>query len=110
MGAMATEDPPLIGTKIRQARERLHWLQRDLAAAVGVDVKTVSNWEHDRAYPRNRIGALEKALGITIYDAAAVEKAERLEEIAALRKRLEVLAEEIEADDDNGSASRPRAG
>jgi len=54
-----------IGSKIRRARERLHWTQQKLADALGVDRKTVDNWENDRTYPRNRIGALEEVLGVT---------------------------------------------
>jgi transcriptional regulator with XRE-family HTH domain len=61
---MATE--PLIGTKIKRARERKRWTQRQLAGAVGVNVKTIDNWENDRTAPRNSIGALEQVLGIDL--------------------------------------------
>ena len=63
---MATDTP--IGTRIKRARERLHWTQRQLADALEVDEKTVRNWEADRGYPRNRIGALEQVLGVRFDD------------------------------------------
>lgn len=61
---MASE--PAIGTKIRRARERLHMSQAELAAEVGVSRSTVNAWERDRAYPQNRIGALEQVLGLSL--------------------------------------------
>ena len=57
-----------IGSKISRARERLRWTQQKLADALGVDRKTVDNWENDRTYPRNSIGALEEVLGVTLAD------------------------------------------
>ena len=56
---MATE----IGTRIRRARERLRWSQQRLADEIGVDRKTVGNWESGRSSPRSAIGALEQILG-----------------------------------------------
>jgi transcriptional regulator with XRE-family HTH domain len=64
MGGMATETR--IGTTIKRARERKRWSQRQLAAALGVDRKSIDNWEHDRTYPRSSIGALEEVLGIRL--------------------------------------------
>lgn len=57
---------PRIGTTIRRARERLHMRQQDLAAAVGVSRTTVDAWENDRTWPKNRLGALEELLGISV--------------------------------------------
>ncbi|HUK70951.1 MAG TPA: helix-turn-helix transcriptional regulator [Streptosporangiaceae bacterium] len=62
---MASDRSP-IGDQIRRARHRKRWTQRQLAARVGVDRKTIDNWENDRSYPRTGIGALEDALGITL--------------------------------------------
>lgn len=62
MKGMATE--PRIGTKVRRARERMRWTQKQLADALGVSVRTVNDWENDRAYPRSSIGALEEVLGV----------------------------------------------
>lgn len=55
-----------LGTRIKRARERLRWTQRQLADAVGVNVKTVDNWENGRSSPRNRLGSLEAVLGIDL--------------------------------------------
>jgi transcriptional regulator with XRE-family HTH domain len=63
---MATD--PELGTRIKRARERLHWRQIDLARAVSVNVKTVGNWERGHSIPRNRIGAIEKTLSISLTD------------------------------------------
>ena len=61
---MATDS--LIGTKIKRARERKRWTQRQLADALDVNTKTVDNWEAGRTSPRNRLGALEEVLGISL--------------------------------------------
>ncbi len=47
-----------LGVQIRAARERRHMTQRQLAGIIGVDRKTVDNWENDRTTPRNRMAAL----------------------------------------------------
>jgi transcriptional regulator with XRE-family HTH domain len=64
MTAMATE--PRLGTRIRRARERRRWTQQQLADRIGVNRKTVDNWENDRSAPRNSIGVLEEALGVSL--------------------------------------------
>lgn len=64
MGGMATDTR--IGTTIRDARERKQWTQQQLAKLAGVAVRTVNDWENDRSYPRNRVGALEELLGIRL--------------------------------------------
>ena len=51
-----------LGTQIKRARERKRWSQQQLADALGVDRKTVDNWEHSRTRPRSSIGALQDAL------------------------------------------------
>jgi transcriptional regulator with XRE-family HTH domain len=55
-----------IGTAIKRARERKRWTQRQLADVLGVDVKSVDNWENGRTRPRNRIGAIEDVLGVSL--------------------------------------------
>jgi transcriptional regulator with XRE-family HTH domain len=57
-----------LGTAIKRARERRRWTQRDLADKLGVDIKSVSNWETGRTSPKNSIGALEDVLGISLGD------------------------------------------
>jgi transcriptional regulator with XRE-family HTH domain len=60
-GRVAANSP--LGTRIRRARERRRWTQKQLADVLSVDRKTVDNWENGRTTPRNSIGALEEALG-----------------------------------------------
>lgn len=64
MEAMATE--PAIGTRIKRARERKRWTQKQLAGKIGVSQKTVDNWENGRTSPKSSIGALEDVLGVSL--------------------------------------------
>ena len=66
MRDMAAE--PRLGTTIRRARERKRWTQQQLADALSVSVRTVNDWENDRSYPRNSIGALEQVLDVRFGD------------------------------------------
>lgn len=52
--AMAT-----LGEQIRDALDRRHMDQADLAALMDVSVRAVNDWVNDRARPRNRMGALK---------------------------------------------------
>jgi transcriptional regulator with XRE-family HTH domain len=54
---------PALGSAIKRARERLRLSQKELAARIGVNVKTVDNWENGRTSPRSSLGALEEVLG-----------------------------------------------
>lgn len=63
-----------IGTRIKRARERLRWTQRNLADAVGVNVKSVDNWENGRTSPRSAIGALEDVLGVSLSDGIEAQR------------------------------------
>jgi transcriptional regulator with XRE-family HTH domain len=85
MGNMATD--PTLGTSIARARGRKHWTQQQLANAIGVDRKTIDNWENGRTIPhRHRIGALEEALGPLGGEAPHRDpRAEMLEAVARLR-------------------------
>ena len=60
--------PPPLPQLIRAARERARLSQADVAAAVGVSVRTVGNWERGDSVPRNRLGALEDVLGVSLRD------------------------------------------
>lgn len=60
---------PDAGTRIKRARERRRWSQRQLADALHVDRKTVDNWENGRTQPRSRQGAIEEVLGIGLDEA-----------------------------------------
>lgn len=53
------------GRQIRAARERMGWTQADLAAAVGVGMRTVGNWERGDTVPKNRMAKLEHLFGHT---------------------------------------------
>lgn len=59
-------NPPSLGVRIRRARERAKLSQEELAKAVGASVRAVGDWENDRRKPRNRLGALEDVLGISL--------------------------------------------
>lgn len=98
---------PLIGDQIRRARHRKRWTQRQLADAVEVDRKTVDNWENDRSYPRNRIGALEDVLGVTL-DEDGVPRdgtGHRVADRDQLLEAIRILEEDIRRRDErNGRA------
>lgn len=67
--------------------------QAELAELVGRDQKTVRNWEAGRV-PRNAIGAIEKALGISLTDSVDRATSPRLDDatdaevLASLAGRL----------------------
>jgi transcriptional regulator with XRE-family HTH domain len=61
MGRMDGE--PSLGAQIRDARDRKGWTQQDLARALGVNKKTVNNWENDRvSAPRRSLVVIEDVL------------------------------------------------
>ena len=91
---MATD--PLIGTRIKRARERKRMTQAQLAEMVGVSVRAVGDWENDRAFPRNSIGALEQALGIQLDDPESSPSGPR-ESLRDQVRRIEDLARELRA-------------
>lgn len=62
MSGMATGP----GSRIKRARERMRWTQKELADQLGVDRKTVDNWENGRTRPRSSAGAIEAVLGIRL--------------------------------------------
>lgn len=115
IGAMA--HLPAMGATIRRARERMRWTQQQLADAIGVAVRTVNDWENDRSYPRNSIGALEDVLRVNL-TAAPVRN--RLSNAARelLRRdlgdvdgeRVIRYAERLEADRPDPDRDEDRAG
>lgn len=107
MGSMATD--PHIGTSIKRARERKRWSQRQLADVLGVDRKTIDNWENGRTSPRSSIGAIEEALDVNLTDGQSVVTPEASspqarEDLRDQLRRLESLAREVRArlDDEEG--------
>lgn len=79
--------------RIRRAREAAGMTQAELAERVGRDQKTVRNWEAGRI-PRGSIGAIEKALGISLADdddrstSPRLDDATDAEVLASLANRL----------------------
>lgn len=69
-----------LGQRIRAARERRMMTQQELADLVGVDKRTVGNWERGRVRPRNRMGKLTEVLDLEM---SSLEQAE--EDIRRLR-------------------------
>lgn len=67
--------PASLGTRIRRARERKRLKRPDVAAALGVSLKTIDNWENDRALPRDSLGALGELLGEDFYKPEDAERA-----------------------------------
>lgn len=49
-----TAEPKTLGEHLRKRRVELGLLQKDMAPLVGADLKTVSNWELNRAEPELR--------------------------------------------------------
>ncbi|HEY1705931.1 MAG TPA: helix-turn-helix transcriptional regulator [Trebonia sp.] len=97
---MATD----LGTRIKRARERKRWSQQRLADALGVDRKTVDNWENGRTKPRSSVGALEEVLGVSLAEGTGPEAdimppglREHVREIFPDRERAERVEAAIEA-------------
>lgn len=92
MYGMADND---LGIRIRRARERKRWSQRQLADALGVGVRSVGSWERGETEPRNSIGALEEVLAP--YFAADAEADPQELEIRELAARLDLAPAEQQA-------------
>lgn len=50
------------GEQIKEARERLHMTQTELAEVLGVSLRTVGSWERGESVPRSRMGAIREVL------------------------------------------------
>ncbi len=50
---MATGQPASLGTRIKRARERKRWTQRELADALHVNIKTVAEMVAEALVPRS---------------------------------------------------------
>ena len=57
-----------LGNAIRAAREAAGLKQRQLAAKLDVDPRTVRNWENGKTVPLSHLGALEHVLGVRLRD------------------------------------------
>jgi DNA-binding transcriptional regulator YiaG len=54
-GQRLSKSPQSLADRIRKHRLELHWLQADLARALGVNVVSVSNWERGTPAPSRRM-------------------------------------------------------
>lgn len=73
--------PPTWGDKVYEFRQVHHLTQAELAAALGVTVQSVSNWESGRSTPwdKDRATYLERMLALaTTRNAALQPLTERL--------------------------------
>lgn len=76
------------GNDIRAARERKQMTQQDLADAVGVSLRTITNWETGASIPRNRMGRVAEVLGLPGTWSGGVQGARvRIGELARQRRR-----------------------
>lgn len=64
-----------LGERIKRLREVRRLSQPELAAALGVSTKTVSNWENNRNDPRSSLGALREFFGRSFDQGATGEDA-----------------------------------
>ena len=62
---MASNQP--MGARLKVAREKAGWSQRELAQRLGVELDSIAAWERDDREPRaNRIMMLCGVLGVTL--------------------------------------------
>jgi transcriptional regulator with XRE-family HTH domain len=54
------------GDEIRRLREARGLTQQQLAAAIGVGMRTIGNWERGETVPLNRMGMLEHFFGVAV--------------------------------------------
>jgi transcriptional regulator with XRE-family HTH domain len=103
------------GDVIRLERHRRRWSQAQLAQRLGVDRKTVDNWENSRTSPRGmHVTALQDVLGISLGDGLP-QPASKRESVRAKIDRIVELAEQLQAqigeeDDRNDDNGRNAAG
>ena len=114
--ANVATNPPSLGVRIRRARERARLSQEELAALVGASKRAVGDWENDRRKPRNRLGALEDVLGVSLDDSEqnepdlpSPEEMERLREHAreVLGDKAAAVVAAIDATYNGGSEGIP---
>lgn len=67
--------------------------QDELALAVDASVRAISDWENDRRKPRNRTGALEEVLGVSLS-----EDGERSPPVRLREKTREAIRDDLRDD------------
>lgn len=94
-------------TNLKELRKKAGLTQSALAKALGVDIKTVQNWEAGRAIPKTKYGILRNVLeressaasatGGSIAQAGSNNKASITQsaDIALLKERIELLNQQI---------------
>jgi transcriptional regulator with XRE-family HTH domain len=83
-----------LGKRIRDARERKHLTQQELGDLVHKSVRAVNDWENDRTYPKNSMGALEHVLETSLGEDTGTNDGRGDEDTDAL-DRLEAQATEL---------------
>jgi transcriptional regulator with XRE-family HTH domain len=77
----------MTGPEIKAARERAKMTQAQLAAEIGVGMRTVSNWERGETIPKNRMAALERLFREPAETADPIRHASDAELLAELMRR-----------------------
>lgn len=79
----------MIGAKIREARQAAGLTQRELGAAIGKGISTVSEWEKDLRSPDvELIPAIAAACGVSIADLLDVDVHPKGEAVTEEERRL----------------------
>ena len=75
-----------------------------LADALGVNVKSVDNWENGRNAPRSSVGALEDVLGISLSgdDSRTLTKEELEERLQRAERAFRAEIDELRSPSGNG--------
>ncbi len=80
----------LTGDEIRQARLRAQWSQEELAAIVGVSMRSIGNYERGSTVPRNKMPVIEEALSAyTGGDGPSLHAASDAQLLAEVANRME---------------------
>lgn len=100
---IACHSCPVIGERIRQARERRGWTQTELATKVGVGYKTVSNWETGNTVPQNRLGMLRDLFPGELDDSPADDRHNALRSYSEMAILNELMRRAVERGMDGGA-------
>src|SRR5699024_10914959 len=99
----------ITGSDIREARNRAGLSQEELAAAVGVTLRTVGNWERSNTAPRDRLPALRSVLGDYLKASEAQSPRLRIasdeELLAEVARRIRRTKQEAGDGNDRSAAS-----
>lgn len=83
---LSCDDLAVNGDEIKREREARQMTQGQLAKAIGVGPRTVSNWERGETVPRNRLGMLRK-----FFDLDEVGSADPIRELSDITLLAELL-------------------